>query len=215
MCNIALFFSEKVSKLCMFWDPWNLDLPVFLLGMPFSKCHAFENCQVLTNQGGLTWALQSDLHASFTLTVYVAILSHCVVRLLSRWFNCLSHSADYGSLSLFPLSLYIKYRLHIYNGASQVALVVKTLPANAGDVRDEASIPGWGRSSGGRNGTPLQYSCLENPMDRGAWWATVHMVPTSGAQLSIWAHIQCNYLHESRGHVEWTNEKNQLFSKKI
>ena len=53
-------------------------------------------------------------------------------------------------------------------GASQVALVV-SLSASAEDVRDAGSIPGWGRSLGGGNGNPLQYSCLENPMDRGAW----------------------------------------------
>ena len=50
---------------------------------------------------------------------------------------------------------------------SQVALVVKNLPANAGDKRDLSSIPGLGRSSGGGHGNPLQYSCLENPMDGG------------------------------------------------
>ena len=49
-------------------------------------------------------------------------------------------------------------------------------PANAGDVRDIGSIPGSGRSHGGRHGNPLQYSCLENPMDKGAWWARVHSV---------------------------------------
>ena len=59
---------------------------------------------------------------------------------------------------------------------SQVALVVKNLPANAGDIRDRGSIPGLGGSPGGGHGRPLQYSCLENPMDRGAWWATVHRV---------------------------------------
>ena len=51
--------------------------------------------------------------------------------------------------------------------------VVKIPSANAGDV---VSIPVWGRSPGGGHGNPLQYSCLENPMDRGAWWATVHGV---------------------------------------
>ena len=59
------------------------------------------------------------------------------------------------------------------NGASQVVLRVKNLPANAGDARDLGLIPGSGRSPGGRYGTALQYSCLENPMDRGAWQATV------------------------------------------
>ena len=52
--------------------------------------------------------------------------------------------------------------------------MVKNLPDNAGKLTDTGSIPGLGRSSGGGNGNPLQYSCLENPIDRGAWWATVH-----------------------------------------
>ena len=50
-----------------------------------------------------------------------------------------------------------------------MALMVKNLPANAGDVRDEVSIPGSGRSSGGEHGNPFQYSCLENPMDSEGW----------------------------------------------
>ena len=57
--------------------------------------------------------------------------------------------------------------------ASHVALVVKNPPANAGDVRDAGSIPGPGRSPGGGNINPLQYYCLENPMEGGAWRATV------------------------------------------
>ena len=52
--------------------------------------------------------------------------------------------------------------------------MVKNLPANAGDVRDTGSIPGSGRSPEGENSNPLQYSCLENPMDREAWQASVH-----------------------------------------
>ena len=54
-------------------------------------------------------------------------------------------------------------------GASQVVPVVKNLLANAGDLRDMGSIPGWGGSPGGGNGKQLQYSCLENPMDRGGY----------------------------------------------
>ena len=57
--------------------------------------------------------------------------------------------------------------------------VVRNLPANAGDVRDVGSIPRLGRSPGGGNDCPLQYSCLENPVDRGAWQATVHGVAES------------------------------------
>ena len=55
------------------------------------------------------------------------------------------------------------------HGAFQVVLVVKNPPANAGDVRDPVSIPGWGRSPGEEHGNPLKYSLLENPTDRGAW----------------------------------------------
>ena len=54
-------------------------------------------------------------------------------------------------------------------------LVVENLPANAGDIRDVGSIPGLRISLAGGHSNPLQYSCLENPMDRGAWWATVHI----------------------------------------
>ena len=62
--------------------------------------------------------------------------------------------------------------------------VVKNLPANSGDAGDAGSIPGSGRSPGGGNGHPLQYSCLGNPMDRGAWWATVCEVAKSRTRLS-------------------------------
>ena len=58
-------------------------------------------------------------------------------------------------------------------------LMVKNLAANARDIRDEGLIPGSGRSAGGGHGYPLQYSCLKNPMDRGACWATVHGVAKS------------------------------------
>ena len=60
-----------------------------------------------------------------------------------------------------------------------MALVVKNLLANAGDARDLGLIPGLWKYPGGGHGNPLQYSCLENPMDRGAWWATVHGVTKS------------------------------------
>ena len=73
----------------------------------------------------------------------------------------------------------------------QVVLGVKNLPANAGDIRDASTIPGSGRSPGGGHGNPLQYSCLESPMDRGAWEATVHRVTKSWTwlkQLRMHAH---------------------------
>ena len=63
--------------------------------------------------------------------------------------------------------------------ASHMALVITNSPANAGDIRDAGSIPGLGRSPGGGHGNPLQHSCLENPMDREPWQATVHRVTKS------------------------------------
>ena len=73
-------------------------------------------------------------------------------------------------------------------GASQVALVVKNLPASGGDPGDLGSVSGSGSSPGGGNDNPLQYSRLQNPMDRGARWATVHGVAKGQIQLSIHTH---------------------------
>ena len=72
--------------------------------------------------------------------------------------------------------------------ASRVALVVKNLPANAGDIRDSGLIPGGGNSN------PLQYSCLENPMDRGAWWATLHRAAKSQTWLKWLSTYACIFL---------------------
>ena len=85
-----------------------------------------------------------------------------------------------------------------------VALVVKNLPANAGDVREAGSVPGWGRSPGGGNGNPLLYSCLENPIDRGAWLATVQSVINSQTQLKRLS------TQDSRSFSSITRKKNVL-----
>ena len=74
-------------------------------------------------------------------------------------------------------SIFNKGRL--LGGVSRVALVVKDVLANAGDLRDVGSIHGSGRSPGGGHGNPLQYSCLENPRDRGAWQVSSHRVAES------------------------------------
>ena len=81
---------------------------------------------------------------------------------------------------------------YIQPWASLVAQLVKNPPANAGDLRDAGLIPGSERSPVGRHGNPRQYSCLENPMDRGAWWATLQRVTESQTQLkqvSMHAHM--------------------------
>ena len=84
------------------------------------------------------------------------------------WFPSLVKSTNF----------YFVYSVLIF-GTSPAALVVKNLLANAGDIRDEGSIPRLGRSPGGGHGNPLLHSRLGNPMDRGAWWITVLMVALS------------------------------------
>ena len=83
--------------------------------------------------------------------------------------------------------------------ASQVGLVVKYPPANAGDLRDTGSIPGLGRSAEEGNGYTLQYSCLENPKNRGAWWATVHGVAESYTTERLHFHFSLSCIGEGNG----------------
>ena len=102
-----------------------------------------------------------------------------------------------------------------------MVLVVKSLPANAGDLRDTGSIQGSGRSPGGGHGIPLQSSCQENPMDRGAWRAMVHVVTKSRTRLR-WLSMHTDrilFRHEKEGnpsicenmdetwggHAKWNN----------
>ena len=89
-------------------------------------------------------------------------------------FRSIIHS---GLISLKHESLCLDFFLAC--GSSQVALGVKNSSDSAGDLRDAGFIPGSGRSPGGGYGSPLQFSCLENSMDRGAWWATIHRVVRS------------------------------------
>ena len=82
-----------------------------------------------------------------------------------------------GSIRSRPLFL---YRTKLHSGGR----VVKSWPARAKAAREEGSVPGSGRSPGGGNGNLLQYSCLENLMDTGAWWAAAHGVAKSQARLT-------------------------------
>ena len=107
---------------------------------------------------------------SFT-TVVVQSLS-CVQLFVALWIA--AHQA-----SLFSTTSQTLLKLR----ASQVALGVKSMPTDAGDIRDVGSIPGLGKSPGGGNGNSLQYSCLEDPMDRESWRATVHSITKSQTRL--------------------------------
>ena len=103
---------------------------------------------------------------------------------------------------------------HMSVWASRVALVVTNLPANAGDIRDSGSIPGSGRSPGGGHGNPFQYSCLENPMDRGNWQAMVYRVAKRQSWLkqpSMQKICQCRFINCNKCRRWW--ETMQLWGK--
>ena len=85
--------------------------------------------------------------------------------------------------------------------------VVKNLPANAGGTRDAVSVPGLEISPGGRNGNRLQYPCLENPMDRGAWRATVQGVTKSRTQLSTHTQRDTTTKYSVIDTLEWILEE--------
>ena len=140
------------------------------------------------------WVLANLLSYSVILG-----LSHVSMLLNFVWFSSINLShinlildqpEELGTEKFcFFLTKCIDYQssiIQLSRWASQVALVVKNLPVNEADVRDVGLIPGLGRSPGGRYGNPLQYSCLENPMDRGACGlqsSPFHRVVKSGTQL--------------------------------
>ena len=120
-------------------------------------------------------------YSAFSFTKYKQTIAHLIPLYLkfSRQEYCSEQPYSPGAL----LDPGIECRHPILQADSQVVLVTKNLPARAGDVRKTGSVPGLGRSLGGGHSNPLQDSCLENPMDRGAWQATVHRVTKSQTQL--------------------------------
>ena len=149
---------------CSPWGHWELDMTE-QLHFPFSLSCIGEGkgnplqCSCLENprDGGAWWA---------------AIYGVAQSRTRLKWLSSSSSRRE----------LLIDAMCH-NSGASQVALLERNPPADAGDVRDLGLIPGLGRSPRGRNGNSLQYSCLGNPVDRGVSRATVHRVTQSGTRL--------------------------------
>ena len=92
------------------------------------------------------------------------------------------------------------------NNNNKVALVVKNPPASIGDMRNGGSVPGWGRSPRGGNGTPLQYFYWKNPMNRGAWQATVHWSQKSDVT---------KYLRKHQDRYQWNRKQTKTIIEKI
>ena len=102
-------------------------------------------------------------------------------------------SGEEKSSPHWPERLHICRQICMLRGLLKVVLVVKNLPANAEDIRDMSLIPGSGRSQRAKHGNALYYSCLENPMDRRAWGATVHRVSKRQTQLKQLSTHACIY----------------------
>ena len=130
---------------------------------------------------GLVALNQSQIHSSITQTpVFPGWRPEDqVTREKRRWQSAFPAFPLWFIPEVFPL-----WNNYILAGASQVVLVVKNLPVNARDMWEVGLIPGLGRSAGEGNGSPLQYSCLENAVNRGSWWATVHEVTKETSQVN-------------------------------
>ena len=156
------------------WHSWFKALYISLLWRGFVAFTSFITLRGnlrLRNSDQFTW------EAASRIAIYRAVLG----------FHLKKRKGDKTS----PKGFLIFWRVLRWLCTSQAALVVKNLPTNARDIRDAGSIPGSGRSPGGGYGNPLQCSGLENPMDRGAWQATVHRV-TKNWTLLKWFRIAQN-----------------------
>ena len=124
-------------------------------------------------------------------SVFLFIFLHCLVNYSLLLYQFLSWQLSYlmliGSSLQFLVHCYSDLTIIMFINSFSIlgtSLVAQTVKASAYNAGDPGSIPGWGRSPGEGNGNPLQYSCLENPMDGGAWEATVHGVTKSRTRLS-------------------------------
>ena len=149
------------------WAPWHMGGSL-VSRQGLNPCPLHWKCRVLT----------TEPPGKSLLLLQFFILMFGILLLLFEFLVCFLACLGFF---LFLCLFLIEIR------ASQEALVVKNLPANAGDTRDVGSVPGRGRSPGGGNGYPLQYSSLtRSPMDWGAWRVTAHGVEKSGTRLSDW-----------------------------
>ena len=182
MCRV---FCYVVGRGCLLW-------PAYLLGktlFAFALLHFVLQGQTCLIAPGTLWpptfAFQPPLKKRISFIVLVLeflVALHKTIQLQLLWHLLLGHRL--GLLWCRVACLGNEPRSHCFisavqycsTEATQVALVVKSPPAKAGDLRDAGSIPGSGRSPGGGHSNPLHYPCLENPMNGGAWWAAVHRV---------------------------------------
>ena len=141
-----------------------------------------------------SWRLRSSVNVNQVnwLTVsFTSIDDTILIFLWLYWFSPLVYLFC-RLLRKWHWNLWLLWWVSLILPASRVVLVVRNAPANAGDVREAGCIPGSGRSLGGGHGNPLQYSCLEKAMDRGAWCVTVYRVSKSRTRPKWLSTDKCN-----------------------
>ena len=145
-----------------------------------------------TERPGGLWSMESQRVRHDWVTDLTHVYIFFIHSSVNKWMTRCVHVLAIVNAAAMNIGVHGCFwiRVFIFLGF-QSGLVLKNLPANARDARDMVSVPGYGRSPGWGNGNPLQYSCLKNPMDRGAWQATVHGVKKSLTGLS--AHALCNF----------------------
>ena len=150
---------------------------------------AAESPHVPTYEGWLLFTFRPVRFGYIFIPIHLWCIYHISLKLIC--FRKFQYSISYVLVMESNANWCIKQFLR----TPQVAIVVKNLPANTGDVRDLGLIPGLERSPGGGHGNSLQCSCLKNPMDRGAWWATVHRVAKCQTQLKWLSRAQHIYMY--------------------
>ena len=172
---LSLFFSSTPESVCVFIWSHDKCLQAHLFLWRFTDIAYFYQLKVWDSLEP-----SKSISAIFPTAFahFMFLVSHFGNSHISNFFSCYMCHSDLWSV-IFDVAIAIRG----FPGGA----VVKNLPANRGDTRDMGSISGWGRCPGEGNGNPLQYSCLENSIDKGAWWATIP-VANSQTPLSNWAH---------------------------
>ena len=199
---------KSLSRVWLFTTPWTVAYQASP-SMGFSRQEYWS--------GLLCWIVSPFLpfltYQAYLLPMYTWKYHNCLFSVLSLWASPSMH--PYSFLSSSPPSLCLScihytdtYRTLI------LARVVRNLSASAGDSRDSCLIPELGRSPGEGSGNPFQYSCLENPMDRQPWQATVHGVAKNWAQMSTYYIIVLKYSsHWARLRIQNNKSKYLILSR--
>ena len=193
MPSFPKFWPVLVIKLIMIWN-WSYKQAnsasfSWLLAIRNSRSTCKSKMSVSFYSLQYSQSLNRAWEVACNMLIHVESLNVVTICFVHALIN-LVYSAKFMKHSCNTCLVWTFTFIHTYT-YFQVALVVKNLPASAGDLRDTGLSPGLGKAPGEGHGNPLQYSCLESPVDRGAWCATVHRVAKS------WTRLKWLSMHES------------------